>query len=328
MNRRKALLVLLAFGATPLVSLAQQPGRVWRIGFLDLGSRQSAVDAGRFDALLNGMRELGYVVGRNLVLEARNADGSVERLDGLAADLVRLKVDVILTFGTAASHAAQRTTTTIPIVIIATSDPVRDGFAASLARPGGNITGMSIGPGEIVQNYVELLSTTVPKLSRVAVIVNPTNAAHSPMLLNVQLAVQQLGWEVLPVSVRGPDDIEAGFAAMTRGRAGAVIILPDSFLAQQRQQISKLALKYHMPSIAMISEFAEAGALMSYGASMNDNARHAATFVDKILKGAKPGEVPFEAPTRFYLVINRSTATSLGLAVPRDLLVRADRVID
>jgi len=328
MNRRNTLQVLLAFGATPLVSLAQQSGKVWRIGFLDLGSRQSAVDAGRIDALLSGMRELGYVVSRNLVFEMRNADGNVERLDGLAAELARMKVDVILTFGTAASQAAQRTTTAIPIVVIATIDPVRDGLAATLARPGSNITGMSIGPSEIVQKYVELLRTTIPKLSRVAVIVNPTNASHSAMLLNVQLAVQQLGWEVLPVTIRGPDDIELAFAAMARGRAGAMIILPDTYLSQQRQQISALALKYRLPSITMISEYAEAGALMSYGASMNDNARHAATFVDRILKGAKPGEVPFESPTRFYLTINRRTAMSLGLAIPQDLMVRADRVVE
>jgi ABC-type uncharacterized transport system substrate-binding protein len=328
MNRRNTLLAVLAFGATPIASYAQQSIKVWRIGFLDLGSRQSAIDAGRFDALLNGMREFGYAEGRNLVFEARNADGSVERLDGLAAELVRLKVDVIVTFGAAASHAAQRATTRIPIVIIATSDPVRDGFAATLARPGGNITGMSIGSGEIVQKYVELLGTMVAKLSRVAVIVNPTNASHSPMLLNVQLAAQQRGWEMLPVSVRGSEDIELGFAAMAREHADAVIILPDSFIAQQRQQVSSLALKYRLPSIAMISEYADAGALMSYGASMNDNARRAAAFVDRILKGAKPGDVPFESPTRFYLIINRRTATSLGLTIPRDLMLRADRVID
>jgi len=328
MNRRNALQALLAFGATPLVSRAQQSRKVWRIGFLDLGSRQSAIDAGRFDALLSGLRELGYVVGKNLVFEVRNADGTVERLDGLAADLVGMNVDVILTFGTAASQAAQRTTTTIPIVVISTIDPVRDGLAAALARPGGNITGMSIGPSEIVQKYAELLRTMVPKLSRVAVIVNPTNASHSPMLLNVQPAGQQLGWEVIPISVRGPHDIEPGFATMTRRRADAVIIFPDTFLAQQRQQISGLALKHRLPSISMISEYAEAGALMSYGANMNDNARHVATFVDRILKGAKPGEVPFESPTRFYLIINRRTATSLGLTIPQELLVRADRVVE
>jgi putative ABC transport system substrate-binding protein len=273
------------------------------------------------------MRALGYVEGKNFVLEARNADGNAERLDSLAAELVRLKVDVILTFGTAASQAAHLTTTTIPIVVIGTSDPVRDGFAASMARPESNITGMSIGIGEVVQKYVELLNLMVPKLSRVAVIVNPTNPSHSPLLLRVQLASHRLGWTVLPVSVRRPDDLEQGFATMAREHVGAVIILPDSFLLQQRQQISSLALKYRLLSISMVSDFVEAGVLMSYGLSMNDNFRRAATFVDKILKGAKPGELPFELPTRYYLVINRGTAKALGLTIPQELMLRADRVI-
>jgi putative tryptophan/tyrosine transport system substrate-binding protein len=277
---------------------------------------------------LGGMRELGYVEGRNLVLEARNADGNAERLDALAMELVRLKVDVILTFGTPASQAAQRTTTTIPIVVLVTADPVRDGFAESMARPGGNMTGMSVGIGEIIQKYVELLRTMVPKLSRVAVVVSATNAGHAPLLLSVQLAAQRLGWATLPVSVRGPDDIEQGFAMMAREHTGAVIILPDSFFGQQRQQISKLALKYRLPSISMSSDFVEAGTLMSYGASLNDNVRRAATFVDKILKGAKPGDLSFELPTRYYLIINRGTAKSLGLAIPQELMLRADRVIE
>ena len=328
MNRRHALLALLAHMVTPVVSLAQQSGNAWRIGYLDLGSRQSAVDAGRFDALLNGMRELGYVEGRNLVLEARHADGNAERLDGLAAELVRLKVDVMLTFGAAASQAAQRATTTIPIVVVATSDPVRDGFAASLSRPGGNLTGMSTGTSEIIQKFVELLNTAVPKLSSVAVMFNPTNASHSALLLSVKLAAQQFGWAMLPVSVRKPEDIEPAFTTMSRERAGAVIVLPDSFLLQQRQQISRLALKHRLPSISMVSEFPEAGVLMSYGANVNDNVRRAATFVDRILKGAKPGELPFESPTRYYLIINRSTGNSLGIAIPQELMLRADRVIE
>jgi putative ABC transport system substrate-binding protein len=328
MNRRDTLLVLLAFGATPLVSLAQQPSKVWRIGFLDLGARRPAVDSGRYDALLDGMRELGYVVGRNLVLEARFADGSVERLDSLAAELVRLKVDVILTWGTPASQAAQRATTTIPIVVGATSDPVRDGLGASMARPGGNITGMSTGTSEIAQKCVELLSTMVPKLSRVAVVHTPANAGHAPLLYSVQLAGQRLGWEFLPVSVHSQDDIELGFATMARDHAGAVIILPDSSFGPQ--QISRLALKHRLPSIGVGwgASFAEVGGLMTYGVSTNDNVRRAATFVDRILKGAKPGELPFELPTRFYLIINRRTATSLGLVIPQELMLRADRVIE
>ncbi len=328
MNRRNVLLVLLAPIATPLVSLAQQSGNARRIGYLDLGSRQSAVDAGRFDALLNGMRELGYVEGRNLVLDARHADGNVERLDSLAAELVRLKVDVMLTFGAAASKAAQRATTTIPIVVVATSDAVRDGFAASLSRPGGNLTGMSTGTSEIIQKFVELLNTAVPKLSSVAVMINPTNASHSALFSRVKLAAQQFGWAMRPVSIHKPEDIELAFATMSRERSGAVIVLPDSLFLQQRQQIARLALKHRLPSISMVSEFPEAGVLMSYGANVNDNVRRAATFVDRILKGAKPGELPFESPLRYYLIINRSTAKSLGIAIPQELILRADRMIE
>jgi putative tryptophan/tyrosine transport system substrate-binding protein len=215
-------------------------------------------------------------------------------------------------------------------VVIATSDPVREGFAASLARPGANITGMSTGNSEIVQKCVELLSTMVPKLSRVAVIHSPANAGHAPLLQSVQLAVQRVGGEILPVSIRGPDDIEPGFAVMVREHAGAVIILPDTSFSQQRQQILRLALKHRLPSmgVGLDAAFAEAGALMSYGISLNDNVRHAATFVDRILKGAKPSELPFELPTRFYLTINRSTASALGLAIPQELMLRADRVIE
>jgi putative ABC transport system substrate-binding protein len=279
-------------------------------------------------ALLSGMREQGYVEGRNFVLEGRFADGDTGRLESLVAELVRLKVDVILTTGSNASRMAQFATATIPIVVVSTTDPVRDGFAATLARPGGNMTGMSLGTGETVEKCVELLRTMVPKLSRVAVMGNPTDAANSPMLFSVQLYMQRLGGTVLPISAHSPDDIEAGFATMTRENAGAVIILSDSYLAVQRQLISRLALKNRVPSMGMVSGFAEAGTLMSYAADTNDNARRAATFVDKIFKGAKPGDLPFELPTRYYLIINRGTAKSLGLAIPQELLLRADRVIE
>ena len=324
MNRRDTLLALLACGAVPLLSFAQQPGKVWRIGYLDLGTRQSA--AGRLDMLLNGLREAGYDEGRNLVIDGRYADGNVERLDGQAAEIVRLNVDVIVTWGTQATRAAQRATTSIPIVVAAEADPVGNGFAASMARPGGNITGMSTGAAEIVQKYVELLRTMIPKLSRIAVVYNPTNVGNVAMLQSVQVAGKRLGWEVLPIGVR-VNDLESGFAAMARDRAGAVIILPDASFNGERQRISALALKHRLPSIAMASENVDAGILMTYGASMNDNGRRAATLVDKVFKGGNPAELPFELPTRFYLDINRSTARSLGLAVPQELLLRADRVV-
>jgi putative ABC transport system substrate-binding protein len=329
MNTRRRLIIALGAGVltAPFGSFAQQPGKVWRIGYLGLGTRQNSVDTGRMAALLSGMREQGYVEGRNFVLEARFADGDTGRLESLAPELVRLKVDIILTTGSNASRVAQFSTVAIPIVVVATTDPVRDGFAETLARPGGNMTGMSLGSSETVQKCVELLRTMVPKLSRVAVMANPTDAANSPMLLSVQILMQRLGGTVLPIIAHSPEDIESGFATMTRENAGAVLILSDSYLAVQRQLISRLALKYRVPSIGMVDGFAEAGTLLSYAADTNDNARRAAKFVDKIFNGAKPGDLPFELPTRYYLVINSSTAKALGIAIPQELRLRADRVI-
>ena len=190
------------------------------------------------------------------------------------------------------------------------------------------MTGMSLGTSETVEKCVELLRTMVPKLSRVAVMANPTNAADSPLLLRVQLLMQRLGGMVLPISAHSTEDIESGFATMARENAGGVIILTDTYLTLQRQQIASLARKYRLPSIGMVSGFAEAGTLLSYAADTNDNARRAATFVDKIFKGAKPGDLPFELPTRYYLFINRSTAKAIGLTIPQELMLRADRVIE
>ena len=329
-STRRALLIALGAGAlaAPLASFAQQPAKVWRIGYLDLGSRQFSLDAGRQAAFLQGMRERGYAEGKHFVFEVRYADGHSDRLDGLAAELVRLKADIILTIGNPASHAAQRATTGIPIVVVAAADPVRDGFAESLARPGGNITGLSSGSGEIVQKWVELLITMAPKLSRVAVLLNPANSAHSHMQLSVQTALRRTGRQVLPVSARSPDDMERGFAAMARERADALIILPDSAFTSQRKQIAALTLKHQLPSMSQGLTFPEVGGLMAYGFEINDSLRQAATFVDKILKGAKPGDLPFEQPTRYYFVINRKTAKALGLTIPQELLLRADKVIE
>jgi len=330
MNNRRKLVFALGAGAlaVPFGSFAQQQGKVWRIGYLDLGSRQSFTDPGRYGALIQGLRDLGYVEGKNFVLEARYADGKADRLDGLAAELVRQKVDLIVSTGIIASHAAQRATTAIPIVVTATPDPVGDGFAATLARPGGNLTGMSSGAEDTVQKLVELLVVAVPKLKRIAVLTNPASSAHPSMLLSVQAAARQTGKQVLPLSVRTPEEIGRAFATMARERIDAVIILIDPFLFLQRTQIAGLALKHRLPSIYPTAPYAEAGGLMSYGLELNDNFRRAGIFVDKILKGAKPGEVPFEQPTRYYLVINRKTANSLGVKINNELLTRADKVIE
>ena len=329
-NRRRTLLIAAGVGALTAAapSLAQQKGKVWRIGYLGGGSRQTELETGRIPAFLQGMKELGYVEGKHFVFESRFADGHGERLSALARELVQLNADVIVTQGVAAAHAAQRTTSTIPIVVTVTPDPVRDGLAMSLAKPGGNITGLSSGTAEVIQKHVELLTTAVPRITRFAILLNPENPGSPPLVLSVQVAAQQSGRQVLPVAASSPEEIERGFASMTRNGADAVIVLVDAFFRQQRRQITGLALKHRLPSSFMNIDFADAGGLIAYAANVNENHRRAATYVDKILKGAKPGELPFELPTRFQLVINRKTANALGLTIPQELLLRADRVID
>jgi putative ABC transport system substrate-binding protein len=330
MSTRRRL--VFAFGASalvsPLSSFAQPANKVWRLGYLDLGSRVSVVEAGRHSALMDGLRERGYVEGKNLVLEGRYADGNADRMDGLAAELVRQNVDLIVSTGAPASHAAKRATATIPIVVTLTTDPVGEGFAASLARPGGNITGMTTGNDDTAQKLVELLLVAAPKLKRFAVISNTSVSTHPPLVQRVQAAAKQAGKQVVSIGVRTPQDIERGFATIARERADAVIILADSFLLSQRAQIAALALKYRLPSIYPTQQYAEVGGLLSYGANFNDNFRRAGIFVDKILKGEKPGNIPFEQPMRYYFVINRKTANALGVKINNELLTRADRIIE
>jgi len=329
-NRRRTLLIAAGMGAltAALPSLAQQKGKVWRIGYLDFGYRQFALDSGRMPAFLQGMKELGYVEGKHFVLESRFGDGHSERLSALAGELVQLNADVIVTRGVPAHHAAQRATSTIPIVVLSTPDPVRDGLAMSLAKPGGNITGLGSGVADLIQKHVELLAIALPRIARIAVLANPANPGHPPLLLSVQVAAQRSGRQVLPVAASNPEDLERGFASMTRNGADAVIVLGDGFFLQQRRQITGLALKHRLPSSYVNLAYADAGGLFVYAANTSENFRRAATYVDKILKGAKPGELPFELPTRFQLVINRKTANALGLTIPQELLLRADRVID
>jgi putative tryptophan/tyrosine transport system substrate-binding protein len=326
-KRRKIMLTLGAAAlASPLMPYAQT--KIWRIGYLDLGSRQSLADSGRYAALIEGLRERGYIEGKNFVLEARFADGHADRLHGLAENLVQQKVDLILALGAAETPSAQKATKALPIVVINTTDPVGNGFAASLAHPGANITGMSSGVDETIQKLVELLIVASPKLTRIAVITNPTNVVHGPLLSRVQATAKRAGKRVLSMAARTPEEIERGFPTLVRDHADAVIILIDPFLFQQRKQIAALALKHKLPSIYPRSQYAEAGGLMSYGADYNDNYRRAGIFVDKILKGTKPGDIPFEEPTRYYLVVNRKTANALGIKISGELLTRADKVIE
>ena len=330
MIARRKLLVALCAGVigTPLRAFAQPQGKIWRVGYIDFGTRQSTLESGRYAALMQGLRESGYVDGRNLVIEARYAEGRLDRVDGFAVELVRQKVDLILTLGSAASRAAQRATSTIPIVVISSPDPVREGFAASLARPGGNLTGMSNGADDTVEKLLELLLAAAPKLNRVAVLTNPANGAHESLLAGVQSAARKTGKKHLPMSVRTPEEIDKRFASMARERADGVIILADAFLFQQRAQIAGLALKHRLPSIYALAGYAEVGGLMNYGADNTDNFRRAALFVHNIFKGAKPGDLPFEQPLRYYLAINGKTAKVLGLTLPQSLLISADMVLE
>ena len=327
--RRTFLVRAAALIAAPLGAFAQQPTKVRRIGFLGAFSRPTLSNPDvYYDAFTQGMRELGYVEGKNLVIEWRFADGIYERLAGLAAELVQMKVEVIATHSTAATKAAQRATSTIPIVTAAVSDPIGGGFAASLARPGGNITGFSVIAVDVSPKRLELLKTMMPAVSRIAVLVNPGNQAKPVVLKSVQAAAQQAGIQILAVDARTPEEIERGFAMMTSKRAEAVIIMNDAFFIQQRRQISELAARHRMPLMSPYREYVAAGGLMSYGQDLTDFYRRAATYVDKILRGAKPGELPIEQPTKIHLAINRNTAKALGINIPQELLLRADEVIE
>ncbi len=327
-TRRRALLITLGGAlAAPLVSFAQrQPAKVPRIGYLDAAS--SNVSSNRAEALRAGLRDLGYVEGKNIIIEYRWADGKYERLPGLAAELLQQKVDVIVASGTPAIQAAQRATTTTPIVMVATGNPVGAGFVASLSRPGGNITGLSNLNVDLSSKYLELLRVAVPQLSRVAVLVHPGNPDNPLVLKNLQPGAQAIGVKVLPVEASTASQIEAAFGAMTRERAGVLIVLPDPLFLAQARQIAELAAKNRLPTMFSTRELPEAGGLMSYGQNNVEQFRRAATYVDKILKGAKPASLPVEQPTRFEFVINLKTAKALGLTVPPALLARADEVIE
>jgi len=326
--REVAVIVTLAlsFLATPLAAAAQQPMKVARIGYLSGDSR--ATSGHLLDAFREGLSDLGWVEGQNIVIEYRWAEGKFDRLPDLAADLVRLQVRVIVGSGDRVILAAKQATITIPIVMAGVGDPVGAGFVASLARPGGNITGLSSLAVELTGKWLELLKEVVPKVSQVAVLRNPANRTHALFWKEAQTAAQALGVRLQDLEVRSPNDFESAFAAMTKERTGALVVLPDPLILGQRARLADLAARNRLPAIYMFREVVEAGGLMSYGRSGRTNFRRAATFVDKILKGAKPGDLPVEQPTRFELVVNLKTAKALGLTIPQSILIRADKVID
>ena len=326
--RRRKLIV--AFAATalaaPLASFAQQVKKSALVGWLRFGDRLSS--EAYIAAFKQGLKELGYIEGKNLTLQLRFADGKAERLAALAEELVRLKVDVIIAGDTPSTLAAQRATSVIPIVIGTSTDPVGSGLVASLAHPGGNTTGLSNMSGDISPKRLEMLVTLVPKLSRVAVLVNSSNPATSAELKSLEEANKRVGLKLLALEAGTPEQIERAFAALVKQRAEGLVITSDGLLNQQRNQISELALKNRIPSLCAIRAGADAGLLMSYGPDNADLYRRAATYVDKILKGTKPGDLPVERPTKFELIVNMKTAKSLGITIPQSILVRADRVIE
>jgi len=326
------LIVTLALGVllAPLAAEAQQAGKVARIGILTGGSPEIPVEQAALDAFRQGLRELGYAEGQNIALDYRFAEERWERLSGLAAELVRLKVDVIFALYTPPALAAKQATSTIPVVAAAMADPVGDGLVASLARPRGNITGTTFLGPELVAKRLGLLKEALPRVSRVAALWHPgvySERTMRDMLKETEVAARALGVQLQLVEARGPNDFDSAFSAMTRDRAGAFIVLPSPMLYREHRRIVNLAAKSRLPAMYQAREFVEAGGLMAYGANLADLSRRAATYVDKILKGTKPADLPVEQPTKFEFVINLKTAKALGLTVPQSVLIQADEVI-
>jgi putative tryptophan/tyrosine transport system substrate-binding protein len=322
---RRTFMVIVSGGllATPLASEAQPAGKSYRVGYLSLAPGPSP----RSEALRQGLRELGWVEGQNVAIEYRWAGGNIDQARAAAAELVGLKIDVIVTGGPQTTLVAKEATTVIPIVMAFDYDPVGAGFVASLGRPGGNITGLSALNPELNGKRLQLLKEIVPRLARVAVLSNPSEPNVEKFLRETREAAQTLGVHLQPVDVRVTRDLEGALQAARRERANGFTVLTDPVTLYGRVQLAELAAKYRLPAIYSERLFVEAGGLMSYGASDREMHRRAATFVDKILKGAKPSELPVEQPTTYELVINLKTAKALGLTIPPSLLDRADAVI-
>jgi ABC-type uncharacterized transport system substrate-binding protein len=326
MDRRAFLAGATAFLAAPPDAEAQPAGKVYRMGYLYSGSATSSPRAP--EAFRAELRELGWVEGRNIVIDYRFAEGRFDRLPDLATDLVRLKVDVIVAWPTPPAVAAKNATKTIPIVMIGVGYPVELGLIESLARPGRNVTGLSFNVGMEIGKGLELLKETVPKVRRVAILSNPANPGHAAAVSIVKGAARSLGVPLQLLEAREPNQFEGAFAAMAKDRVETLLVVTDSLFILHRARLADLAAKNRLPSMFGVREFVDAGGLMSYGVSVPDLMRRAATYVDKILKGAKPGDLPIEQPTKFELVINLKTAKALGLKIPPSLLARADQVIE
>ena len=316
--------LVLGLLATPLTAEAQQAGKVYRVGVLRF---RGSPDHPNIQAFRQGLRDLGWVEGQNITLEYRWAKGRRDRLPELAAELVRLKVDVIVVTGNRTIRVVKKATSTIPIVVAHTGDLVGPGHAASLARPGGNITGLVTMSPDLSTKRLELLKEVVPKVSRVAVLWNAANRGKLREFKYTQTAANALRLQLQSVEVRRPDDLEHAFSAIQRERADALLLLPEGLVNSRASRIADFTLKNRLPAIHQVLSFADAGGLMVYGPNDRDLYRRAATYVDKILKGAKPGDLPIEQPTKFELVINLKTAKQLGVTIPPEMLFRADKVI-
>jgi ABC-type uncharacterized transport system substrate-binding protein len=326
-RRRLLTALVIAAVAGPRAARAQQrPSKVVRIGYVDTSSARIA--SVRLDRLRAGLRDLGYEEGKKLVLEVRWAEAEYERLPAMAAELVQQRVDVIVAAGPAAIQVVRRATSTLPVVIAASGDPLSFGFVQSLSRPGGNITGLSSVGTDLSSKYLELLRVAVPNLSTAVVLVNPGHPGHADYLRNIQAAAHAIGVKLLPVQASSASHIEAAFGVAKRDRAGALVVPGDGLFFSQARRIAELAAQQHLPTLFSTREPVESGGLMSYGPNLSEQFYRAATYVDKILKGAKPSDLPVEQPTTIELVINLKTASAIGLTVPPELLLRADRVIE
>jgi putative ABC transport system substrate-binding protein len=326
--KRRAFMTLLgsATAIWPFAARAQRASQARRIGFISGGSRDSLSDI--VVGLPQGLQELGYVEGKDFIIEWRFAEGDFERIPGFAADLVQSKVDVFVLGTAAAIRPVQQATTTIPIVMGYSTDPVGNGFVASLAHPGGNITGLASSSDDTSPKQLELLIAAVPTLSHVGYLGNPANVNSPPAIARLEAAARARGLVVVQVGARSLPEIESAFTALSKERVGAIIVAPDALFMLHRKRITQLALELRLPSIFVFREFVLVGGLMSYGENLKEFFRRAATFVDKIFRGAKPGDLPIEQPTKFNLAINRKTANALAMTIPPQLFVFADEVIE
>ncbi len=329
MNYRRNFMVALGASAVimPLQSFAQPQGKIWRIGFISGVARPLSLESSFQGGFLQGMRDLGYAEGRNFVMEWRFAEAKPERYVEFAAELARLKVDVVVTGAPQAVRPMQLAAPLIPIVMGISTDPVGSGFAASLAHPGGNITGVASSLDDTSPKQLELLAAAVPNISRLGMLATTLSPSYDAVLKRIRASTQQAKLTLVTADARSADDFATAFATLSKGRAQALLVMSDVLFNLNREKIAALAIKHKLPSMFGVREYVEAGGLMSYGESFREFFRRAASYVDKIIKGAKPGDLPIEQPNRFYLTINKKTAKALAIKIPESLLLRADEVI-